>query len=64
VPPTAAFYADYTDNDPETAMMAIISFTSDLGDYMEWSGTSRNPINRANDAYKFAVNFVVYAMTR
>jgi hypothetical protein len=64
VPLTAEFYAVYKDNDPDKAMMAIISFNSDLGDYMEWSGTSRNPINLANDAYKFAVNFVVYAMTR
>jgi hypothetical protein len=61
---TAEFYAVYKDNDPNRPMMAIISYNSDLGDYMEWSGTGRNPINLANEAYKFAVNFVIYGMTR
>jgi hypothetical protein len=60
----AEFYAVYKDNDPNKAMMAIISYNSDLGDYMEWSGTGRNPINLANEAYKFAVNFVIYGLTR
>lgn len=61
---TAEFYGVYQDNDPNKSMMAIISYNSDLGDYMEWSGTGRNPINLANEAYKFAVNFVIYAMSR
>jgi hypothetical protein len=61
---TAEFYAVYKDNDPNKAMWAIISYNSDLGDYMEWSGTGRNPINLANEAYKFAVNFVIFGMTR
>jgi hypothetical protein len=60
----AEFYAVYKDNDPGKRMIAIISYNSDLGDYMEWSGTGRNPINLANEAYKFAVNFVIYSMTR
>jgi hypothetical protein len=64
IPLTAEFYAVYEDNDPTRHMMAIISYNSDLGDYMEWSGTGRNPINLANEAYKFAVNFVIYGMTR
>jgi hypothetical protein len=61
---TAEFYAVYQDNDPNKRMLAIISYNSDLGDYMEWSGTGRNPINLANEAYKFGVNFVLYGMTR
>jgi len=61
---TAEFYGVYEDNDPGKHMMAIVSYNSDLGDYMEWSGTGRSPINVSNDAFKFAVNFVVYAMTR
>ena len=60
----AEFYAVYKDNDPDKRMMAIIAYNTDLGDYMEWSGTGRNPINLANDAYKFAVNFVIYGLTR
>jgi hypothetical protein len=34
------------------------------GDYMEWFGSGWLPVNLTNDAYKLAVNYIVYGMSR
>jgi hypothetical protein len=31
---------------------------------MEWSGAGWWPVNVSNDAYKLAVNYIVYGLTR
>jgi hypothetical protein len=43
--------------------MAIVNYNNDLGDYWEWSDEGFLPIDLTNEAYKLAVNYVVYAMT-
>ena len=60
----AEFYGVYEDNDPKKRLVAIINFNNDIGDYLEHSGQGRFPINLTNDAYKFAVNYIMYGMTR
>jgi hypothetical protein len=50
------FYGIYRDNDPEKELDVI-------GDYMEWSPTDRYAFAPTNEAYKFAINFIVYGMT-
>ena len=60
----AEFYGVYEDNDPKKRLVAIINFNNDIGDYLEHSGQGIHPINLTNDAYKFAVNYIVYSMTR
>jgi hypothetical protein len=60
----AEFLGIYEDNDPGGRLMAVINYNNDIGDYMEWSGQGWYPVNLTNDAYKFAVNYIVYGMTR
>jgi hypothetical protein len=60
----AEFYGVYEGNDPTKRLMSIINYNNDIGDYIEWSGTGRIPINLTNDAYKLAVNYIVYGLTR
>jgi hypothetical protein len=60
----AEFYGVFEDNDPQKRLMIIINYNNDIGDYIEWSGQGVHPINLTNDAYKFAVNYIVYGMTR
>jgi hypothetical protein len=60
----AEFFGIYEDNDPEKRLMAIINYNNDIGDYMEWSGSGWLPVNLTNDAYKLAVNYIIYGLTR
>ena len=59
----AQFYGIYEDNDPSRRLLAIINYNNDIGDYMEWSGEGWWPVNITNDAYKLAVNYIIYGMT-
>ena len=60
----AEFLGIFEDNDPAGRLMVVINYNNDIGDYMEWSGQGWYPVNLTNDAYKFAVNYIVYGMTR
>ncbi len=59
----AEFLGIYEDNDPSKRLMVIINYNNDIGDYMEWSGQGWYAVNLSNDAYKFATNYLVYALT-
>jgi hypothetical protein len=59
----AEFFGVYEDNDPAKRLVAVINYNNDIGDYMEWSGSGWLPVNLTNDAYKLAVNYIVYGMT-
>jgi hypothetical protein len=43
--------------------MAIANYNHDLGELWEFSDTGYVPVDLSNEAYKFGVNYVVYAMT-
>jgi Domain of unknown function (DUF4159) len=60
----AEFLGIHEDNDPGKRLMVVINYNNDIGDYMEWSGHGWWPVNVTNDAYKLAVNYIVYGMTR
>jgi len=60
----AEFFGIHEDGDPAKRLVAIINYNNDIGDYMEWSGSGWLPVNLSNDAYKLAVNYIVYGMTR
>jgi hypothetical protein len=60
----AEFYGIYEDNDPKKRLMVIINYDVDIGDYLEHSGQGWYPVNLTNDAYKYAVNYIMYGMTR
>ena len=59
----AQFLGVHEDNDPEGRLMVVINYNNDIGDYMEWSGAGWWPVNVTNDAYKLAVNYIVYGLT-
>jgi hypothetical protein len=59
----AQYYGIYEKNDRKRRLISIIDFNNDIGDYMEWSGQGWYPMNMSNDAYKFATNYLVYALT-
>ena len=43
--------------------MAAIDFNSDMGDAWEHANDSSYPVPMTALAYKFGVNYVIYAMT-
>jgi hypothetical protein len=44
-------------------LIAIANNNHDLGELWEFSDTGYVPVDLSNEAYKFGVNYVMYAMT-
>ena len=61
VPP--GYFAMFENNDPSGRMIALANWNNDLGDYWEWSAEGLYGSDPTNDAYRFGVNYIVYAMT-
>jgi hypothetical protein len=59
----AEFWGAFENNDPSKRLVMIANYNNDIGDYMEFSDEGYLPISLTNEAYKLAVNYVVYAMT-
>ena len=57
------FYGIHEDNDPSKRLAVVINYNMDIGDYMEWSATGRYVVSPTNEAYKFAINYLIYGMT-
>jgi hypothetical protein len=53
----------YGMSDENGRLQAIANFNNDIGDYWEWSDQSLLPIQLSNEAYKFGINYIIYAMT-
>ncbi|UCF35327.1 MAG: DUF4159 domain-containing protein [Acidobacteriota bacterium] len=60
VPGRPTFYGM---SDEEGRLQVIANFNNDIGDYWEWSDQSLVPIKLSNEAYKFGLNYVIYALT-
>lgn len=60
----AEYFGIFEDNDPDRRLLVIVNYNNDIGDYMEWTGQGWYPVNLTNDAYKFATNYLVYALSR
>lgn len=58
------FYGFYVDNDPTKRMLAVANHNNDLGELWEYSAEGFFPVDLTNEAYKFGVNYVLYALTR
>ncbi len=68
-PPTFGQYRPvflglHENDDPDGRLMVIANFNNDIGDYWEYSDRGYYPIDLSNEAYKFGVNYVIYAMNR
>lgn len=57
------FYGIFEDNDPAKRLMVIANYNNDIGEYLEYSATGLVPVDLSNEAYKFATNYIIYAMT-
>ena len=57
------FFGVFEDNDPDKRLMVIANYNNDIGEYWEFSDTGYVPIDLSNEAYKFGVNYVMYALT-
>jgi hypothetical protein len=57
------FYAMFENNDRNGRVMAMANVNNDLGEYWEFSDTGYAPVDLSNEAYKFGVNYFIYAMT-
>lgn len=53
----------FEDNDPARRLLAVANYNHDLGELWEFSDTGYVPVDLSNEAYKFGVNYVMYAMT-
>ncbi|MGH7560888.1 MAG: DUF4159 domain-containing protein [Gemmatimonadales bacterium] len=60
------FYGIYEDNDPSRRLTVVVNYNNDIGDYMEHSGGEAPwwPVNVTNEAYKLAINYLVYGLSR
>src|SRR5690606_21321018 len=57
------YWGLFEDNDPAKRQLAIMNVDNDIGEFMEYSATGFYPVDLSNDAYKLAVNYMVYALT-
>ncbi len=55
--------AVFEENDPSRRMIAMINFNTDISEYWEGDGDEFRPAWEYNEAYKFGINYVMYAMT-
>lgn len=54
----------FEDNDPlRGRIMVMINWNQDLQEYWEYSDVGYYPIDLSNEAYKFGVNYLIYAFT-
>ena len=53
----------FEDNDPSSRLMVIANYNNDIAEYWEFSDYGYYPIDLSNEAYKFGVNYVIYAFT-
>ena len=58
------FLGIHENDDPGRRLMVVANFNNDIGDYWEYSDRGYFPIDLSNEAYKFGVNYVIYAMNR
>jgi len=59
----AEFRGLFEDNDPSKRLVAVANVNHDLGEFWEFSDTGWVPVDLSNEAYKYGVNYVIYAMT-
>lgn len=60
VPGPPTFYGM---SDPSGRLQIVANFNNDIGDYWEWSDQDFVPIKYSNEAYRFGINYVIYALT-
>lgn len=49
--------------DDKGRLMMVVNYNNDVSDYWQFSDNPFAPIEQTNEAYKFGVNYVMYALT-
>jgi len=49
--------------DDQGRLMMVVDYNNDISEYWEWSDNPYLPIELTNEAYKYGVNYVMYALT-
>jgi hypothetical protein len=64
-PPYSKFLTPqyYGMSDDTGRLMMVVDYNNDISDYWEWSDDPLMPIENSNEAYKYGVNYVMYALT-
>jgi hypothetical protein len=50
-------------SDDNGRLMMVVNYNNDISEYWEWSNDPSMPIDSSNEAYKYGVNYVMYALT-
>jgi hypothetical protein len=50
-------------DDDHGRLMMVIDYNNDISEYWEWSDNPYMPISETNEAYKYGVNYLMYALT-
>jgi hypothetical protein len=50
-------------SDDKGRLMMIVDYNGDISEHWEWSGDPFQPIEDSNQAFKYGVNYAVYALT-
>jgi hypothetical protein len=58
-----SYWGIYEDNDPKKRLIMVANVNNDLSEYWEYAGTGLYFVDLSNEAYKFGVNYVMYALT-
>ena len=61
--PPVQFLGIFEENDPKKRLMVVANWNNDIGDAWQWSGTGFLSVDLSNEAYKFGVNYMMYALT-
>lgn len=57
------YWGMFEDNDRRKRLIALANRDNDLGEYWEYSDTGYAPVDLSNEAYKFGINYFMYALT-
>ncbi len=49
-------------SDDEGRLMMVVNYDNDISEYWEWSDDPWAPIEESNEAYKYGVNYIMYAL--
>jgi hypothetical protein len=63
-PRAPTYLGIFEDDDPNGRLLSVFNYNNDIAEYWEYSDQGYYPIDLSNEAYKFGVNYVVYAHTR
>lgn len=59
----ASYWGLFEGNDVTKRMIAIANVNNDMSEYWEYSDQGFVPVDLSNEAYKFGVNYAIYALT-